>query len=161
MHAVYCINKLAVSLECFHDHLLTLHYVQVKEINDEEVMSRLPAGYYQEDFDPVAATLEVMPNITDVSDTGQLAAEKYLDEMMADRQKQLEIINSRLSHRVIQNYDAFVQGMVQIRQLGYDLQMTAVLCQNGRKNLRKANQDLLSTPITIVSECRKREIYKV
>jgi len=43
---------------------------------------------------------------------------------ITDKDRAHDIINSRLSNKVLSNYTNFVQGMAQIQQLGEDLKMT-------------------------------------
>ena len=44
------------------------------------------------------------------------------------------------------DYDAFVQGMVEIGELGDDLQTTARLCKSGREQLAAAKVQAIAQP---------------
>ena len=51
--------------------------------------------------------------------------------------------------------------MTHIHDLGLDLQTSAVVCKNGRRNLRNAKEQLTDRVAVIVSKYRKRQMYKV
>lgn len=130
---------------------LTREQVGPKE-SDDEILSQLPEYFYDPEVDVVERLLQSMP---------EEGTDQYLADLIKVRNRQHDIVNSQLSDRVMSNYDAFVQGMMKIKELGDDLKTTAVLCRNGRANLYKANHDLISGPLAVVATNRKRILYKV
>lgn len=51
--------------------------------------------------------------------------------------------------------------MAQIHDLGIDLQSSAIVCSNGRRNLKNAKETLIQRVIEILAKSQRREIYKV
>ena len=112
---------------------------------------QLEGEYYKQDFDPTEFFLERLGD----------ANEHEINERLNIKNKQLDIITTKLSASVMKNYGSFVQGMSEIRELGNDIQSTAQICRNGRANLRRANFELISGPVNIIATQRKTLLYRV
>lgn len=69
---------------------------------EEELMKSIPNEYYQEKFDPVLATLQQLPADVDT---------KHIDRLLGERERVLDVVNSKLFGRVMSSYSAFVQGI--------------------------------------------------
>lgn len=51
--------------------------------------------------------------------------------------------------------------MTQIQEVGMDLTMTTSICKHGRKYLKKAQENIVTGGLTIVSKFRKRKAILV
>ncbi len=115
---------------------------------DEEILNSLPPGYYQEGYDAITDTLTKMP--ADFDDA-------YLDKLIEEKESVLEVLNGRLFTRVMNSYNAFVQGMTQIGELSNDLLQTTIMCKNGRRNLQMVKDKLTRGGFMILSIFRRRQ----
>lgn len=126
-------------------------------LTDEQILQNIDSKFFcnpnEGKFDPLAELLE---NVS----TNDISPDD-LQKMIVERESQLQVINSKLSEQVVTNYDRFVQGMVQIRELGVDLESTVLLCKTGRGTLHKADKELISSPVKIIANNRKRILYQV
>ena len=127
-----------------------------KQLSEEQIFASVEDIFFEDpnetNLDPLGDLLRTLPDDATPDD---------LQRMIATRESQLSVINSRLYAQVINNYDKFVKGMVQIRELGVDLETTVKLCRNGRAMLRKTDRDLISAPVNIISNNRKSLLYRV
>ena len=124
--------------------------------NDEEIFKEIEDSFFKDSnetqFDPLDYLIDNLPQ--------DFSAEQ-LETLINTRKTQLEVVNSRLHQNVISNYNEFVKGMIQIRELGVDLETTVQLCRDGRSILKKADHNLISAPARIISSNRKRKLYQV
>lgn len=120
------------------------------QISNEEIFQSIEEVFYDQEFDPLD---DILQNLSD-------ASADDLQKMIAKREDQLSVINAMLYEEVNSHYDRFVQGMVQIRELGYDLESAVAQCRNGRTLLRKTDTQLISTPVQIVYNNRRQILYQ-
>lgn len=85
---------------------------------------------------------------------------QILESATKEKEQAHDVISSILSKKVMNNYGAFVQGMTQIHELGMDLQSSTIVCKNGRRSLNQAKEELIKNVLVILSEYRRRQIYK-
>ena len=123
---------------------------------DEEILASLEPVFFE---NPATSGFDALSNILNTIQDDTSAED--LQRMIAEREAQLKVVNSQLYEQVISHYDRFVQGMVHIRELGYDLETTVLQCREGRALLRKADQELISTPAQIIYNNRKRLLLQV
>lgn len=72
-----------------------------------------------------------------------------------------ELVNTRLSSRIMSNYDSFLKAMVDIRVLGSELQLTARLAQNARLSLKTAEGQLTRPAFHLLARAQRRDRLKV
>jgi syndetin len=151
------------------------------EIEKSAALAGLEAEFYDENFDACAYLLSSMPstrsrrkkiekskeNDDDNDDEEEEEEEEEEDDDDSWIAKQtvqkgiaLEIIKSQLSTRIMESYDSFVQGMVEIGELGDDLQTAARLCKSGRENLFLAKRSLVQNKLALLATHRKRILHE-
>eukprot|EP00850_Spirogloea_muscicola_P003028 SM000012S25290 [mRNA] locus=s12:103268:112388:- [translate_table: standard] len=126
----------------------------------------LDLAFYQKDFDPVRFMLERLPEIE--SDQAFLGAEASsmltppfyqlvaivlrqqshhiatLELLLVCRKKlqQLDLVTEELSQQVMEHHEEMVQGVHLVAELERDLQLTSIICRNGRRYLAQAMEDV-------------------
>ena len=66
----------------------------------------------------------------------------WLEAQIANYKRAEGIVTTKLYEKVVSSYDQFLSAMTQIQRLESDLQMTAVLCTNGRRNLKNIDSEV-------------------
>jgi len=142
---------------------------KVPQQTDEEVIRQLPQDFYQEKFDPVIFIFEQLPkeeNVVSSAEIGSSAQslvefdDKFYEKQLALKERALDAILSKLSNQVMDNYNAFVQGMTQIHDLGIELENAAFICRDSRKKLSNAREELVQRVFKILAKSRKLSIYR-
>ncbi|KAF0977913.1 hypothetical protein FDP41_003235 [Naegleria fowleri] len=90
----------------------------------------------------------------DLSDEASILTE------LNKQEKVLGVVNNRLGKTVMNNYNSFVEGMTNVQEVGADLNMTSLMCKNGRKRLKKAHENLVHGGLMIVALYRKKKSLK-
>eukprot|EP01117_Protostelium_nocturnum_P007743 TRINITY_DN2771_c1_g3_i1.p1 TRINITY_DN2771_c1_g3~~TRINITY_DN2771_c1_g3_i1.p1 ORF type:complete len:978 (+),score=333.39 TRINITY_DN2771_c1_g3_i1:163-3096(+) len=154
-------------------------------LTDDQIIATLPLEMFQEnvdvvelifrsippDYDPTTTTSLSSPSISSTDpnaqkkkykaqvDPSMLLDEKYVELQRKDKERSLDAINSKLSSKVMNNYNSFVQGMTQIHELGVDLQTSADVCKEGRKSLLNAKEELIQRVLVILAKNKKKQRY--
>ncbi|GBG89839.1 hypothetical protein CBR_g49688 [Chara braunii] len=107
----------------------------------EQTAPELEPEYYEENFDPVKAMLMQIPSEgVDI---------EYFQTQVGRLMLQLDKITESLSKQVMSHHDEMVAGMSLVTELERDLQLTHIICKNGRRYLdaamREVSQDLVVT----------------
>eukprot|EP00301_Raphidiophrys_heterophryoidea_P003814 c11704_g1_i1.p1 GENE.c11704_g1_i1~~c11704_g1_i1.p1 ORF type:complete len:1278 (-),score=404.05 c11704_g1_i1:216-4049(-) len=120
-------------------------------VTDQQLLDSLPPGFFDPTpFDPAELVLETIAESITV---------ERIDEELKSKDRCLDVVNTRLCKQVMDNSAAFVEGMAQIQTLETDLLMTTVLCRNGRRSLSRAQEDLTSGGLQILSQYRRKNKY--
>mmetsp|Transcript_23579 Transcript_23579/g.66171 ORF Transcript_23579/g.66171 Transcript_23579/m.66171 type:complete len:937 (+) Transcript_23579:66-2876(+) len=124
--------------------------VMSQEDEEDRIISSIPKEFYDPAYS-IDKFVEELPTDLDQAE---------LKEKLNRHSVQLEAISNRLSKRILGSYDQFVQGMVEIGELNKDIERTAKLCDKGRGHLVTAKQSLTHTGFEILSNHRKRLVYR-
>lgn len=116
---------------------------------DDQIMSGLDAKFYTQDFDIMKYLWTILPS------TSQ---EMYL--LAKEHERALEIINEKLSQKVIDSYQSFMNAMKKIQDLEKELQNATQKCREGRGELRTAKEQLAVGGLYITVLYRRRHLYK-
>eukprot|EP01114_Cavostelium_apophysatum_P008475 TRINITY_DN2099_c0_g1_i1.p1 TRINITY_DN2099_c0_g1~~TRINITY_DN2099_c0_g1_i1.p1 ORF type:complete len:934 (-),score=252.92 TRINITY_DN2099_c0_g1_i1:24-2825(-) len=120
-------------------------------LSDEEIMEKLSSEFYTEKMNTTLFMLEKLP--------AELT-EAWFDRELFEKERALDQITSKLSQKVMSNYNAFVEAMSHINDLATDLQISASVCKSGRHNLNTTKEHLILRVLTILVKYRKRQRYK-
>ena len=92
-------------------------------LSDDAVLDALEPLFFEAASEARVArhTLLRLASATPAPDASPVAA------LLAEYERALEVVNSRLAERVMSNYSLFVSGMSKIHELGQDLQQSAVM----------------------------------
>ncbi|PRP80852.1 coiled-coil domain-containing protein [Planoprotostelium fungivorum] len=146
-----------------------------KTLTDEEVLASLPPEIFQENLDVVELIFRSIPKdygqesddrkaedgkkyVAHV-DPSMLMDEAYLELQLKEKERCLDAINSKLSNKVMSNYNAFVKGMTQIHELGMDLEQSAAVCKDGRQSLARAKGELIQRVLVILAKNKKKQTF--
>ncbi|KAL2652577.1 hypothetical protein R1flu_020705 [Riccia fluitans] len=116
-----------------------------------EPAEELEESFYEEKFDPVRFMLEHLPE-----DSSQMTRE-YFDKQVGERLTQLDLVTERLSKQVMENHEEMVQGMQLVTELDRDLQLSNIICKNGRRFLSMAAQEV-SHDLLVAANVRKKQV---
>eukprot|EP01137_Pigoraptor_chileana_P037684 Opistho-2@35159 len=119
---------------------------------DEELVAALPKSFFTENFDPVELMLQSLPDTLEAA------------ELDSDRKRQwriLQSISKRLSQLVLDNHKSFVQELTRVAELQEELEITKVVCKNGRRHLQKAEEGVNKGGLQILAHTRKRQTLAV
>lgn len=105
--------------------------------------------FYEEEFDPVRHMLENLP----AEDVDQ----KYFDAKVTQRLLQLDYNTEKLSRKVMEHHEEMVKGMQLVMELEKDLQVTNIICKNGRRHLSSAMHEV-SQDLVVTSNVKKKRI---
>eukprot|EP00249_Psilotum_nudum_P022392 c28500_g1_i1 orf=1413-4874(+) len=105
--------------------------------------------FYEQEFDPVRHALEILPD----SDVDQ----NYFDAQVAQRLLQLDAITESLSRQVMEHHEEMVKGMQLVMELEKDLQVTTIICKNGRRHLSLAVHEV-SQDLVVTSNVKKKQL---
>eukprot|EP00850_Spirogloea_muscicola_P020911 SM000230S07347 [mRNA] locus=s230:163380:172549:+ [translate_table: standard] len=107
----------------------------------------LDLAFYQKDFDPVRYMLERLPEIE--FDQAFLGAEassmlrpSFYQLVCRKKLQQLDSVTEELSQQVMEHHEEMVQGVHLVAELERDLQLTSIICRNGRRYLAQAMEDV-------------------
>uniref|UniRef100_M4B6M6 Vacuolar protein sorting-associated protein 54 N-terminal domain-containing protein n=1 Tax=Hyaloperonospora arabidopsidis (strain Emoy2) TaxID=559515 RepID=M4B6M6_HYAAE len=103
---------------------------------DEEVLEALDARFFTENFDPVAYTLENLPE-----SKSELYAFMRTEISAVDVAK--DIVLAKLQDNVRANYNSLIQGMKVVQEVDLDLVRAHIHVKNGRRLLATAKSDLI------------------
>ncbi|KAL9644878.1 hypothetical protein ABK040_005358 [Willaertia magna] len=131
-----------------------------KNLSDEDILKLVPEILFQDlqqeeekpEFDLVEYLLQ--------RETTNLDDEQTVLQELQKHEKVLEVVNGRLCKTVMNNYNSFVEGMTNVQEIGTDLKLTSILCKNGRKRLKKAQDNLVKGGLLIVAKYRKKKSLK-
>eukprot|EP00742_Colponemidia_sp_Colp-10_P007504 GILJ01008088.1.p1 GENE.GILJ01008088.1~~GILJ01008088.1.p1 ORF type:complete len:1012 (+),score=165.37 GILJ01008088.1:151-3186(+) len=116
--------------------------------SDKEIIDSLNEAYFEDKKDASQVELKALPDSFDPD---------AIDTRIRECLRALEIINARLSDRVLANYNQFVQGMQKVQEVQSDLTLTGILITNSRRQLAKAEENLIRGGLTIVNKHRKKK----
>eukprot|EP00850_Spirogloea_muscicola_P006310 SM000030S11319 [mRNA] locus=s30:80361:89469:+ [translate_table: standard] len=124
----------------------------------------LDLAFYQKDFDPVRYMLERLPAIE--SDQAFLGAEassmlppcfNRLVAICRKKLQQLDTVTEELSQQVMEHHEEMVQGVHLVAELERDLQLTSIICRNGRRYLAQAMEDVTQN-LAVYDAVRQKQI---
>eukprot|EP00727_Mastigamoeba_balamuthi_P012514 m51a1_g7886 hypothetical protein (999) ;mRNA; r:68349-72368 len=124
--------------------------VEIPRRATKEIMDEMADKYYKE-LDVTRFVLEGLPEGVDFG---------WLENAVWEHEHALENVNTDISTRVLNSYNEFVEGMGRIHEVGVNLQLSAVVCKNGRLSLKQAKQELAQSSLVIASKYRRQQIYK-
>eukprot|EP00026_Physarum_polycephalum_P001093 Phypoly_transcript_01094.p1 GENE.Phypoly_transcript_01094~~Phypoly_transcript_01094.p1 ORF type:complete len:919 (+),score=161.13 Phypoly_transcript_01094:935-3691(+) len=126
-------------------------YKTQKEIEKEEdeIFQTLSPDFGREDFNPSKYVLENLPATVNV---------EYLDGVLEEKERVLDVVNNKLSALIMSSYGSFVQGMSQIHELGLDLQQSALMCNTSKTHLLSIQEGMTKGSLTILSKYNKRQV---
>ena len=84
-----------------------------------------------------------------------------LEREQAHLSRALDMVDSRLSAVIMENYKAFVEGMNRVEQFSADLKTTNFLLRAGRQHLETARTGLTGGGMEIVAKARKLRMLEV
>ncbi|KCV71347.1 hypothetical protein H696_02295 [Fonticula alba] len=113
------------------------------EIDDEQLLAELPQDFFKTGLDPTLLALESLPTRAD-----DVAIEKIVNNY----ERSLDIMNSRLSDVIMNNYESFVEGMDKVHKFSTELHETELLLESARRRLRTAKSHLTTGSFQIVSK---------
>eukprot|EP01116_Phalansterium_solitarium_P025632 TRINITY_DN9902_c0_g2_i1.p1 TRINITY_DN9902_c0_g2~~TRINITY_DN9902_c0_g2_i1.p1 ORF type:complete len:1117 (+),score=551.47 TRINITY_DN9902_c0_g2_i1:130-3480(+) len=119
--------------------------------SDEEIVATLPSEFFVEHFNATAFVLNHLPARLD---------DAFFDTELYEKERAHDIMNSRLSKKVMDNYGEFVSGMTQIHELSVDLQTSANVCKTGRRGLQAAKTELVERVVHIVARHRRLRMFR-
>ena len=133
-----------------------------EEITDEDILKMVPNLYYEDvqGDDNGKGAIDLVEFLLN-QDSTNLSDDVALMEELTKQEKVLAVVNNRLGKTVMNNYNSFVDGMTNVQEVGADLNMTSMLCKNGRKRLKKAQENLVKGGLMIVAKYRKKKTLKV
>lgn len=116
------------------------HGDKVEELDDR---------FYEQEFDPVRHMLEYLPS----EDVDQ----KYFEVKVTQRLLQLDVNTEKLSRKVMEHHEEMVKGMRLVMELEKDLQVTNIICKNGRRHLASAI-DEVSQNLLVTSNVKRKQV---
>ncbi|BFI25231.1 syndetin [Marchantia polymorpha subsp. ruderalis] len=116
-----------------------------------EPADELEENFYEEGFDPVRFLLEHLPE-----ESSQMT-QQYFESKVGGRLLQLDVVTEKLSKQVMENHEEMVQGMQLVTELDRDLQLTSIICKNGRRFLSMAAQEV-SQDLLVAANVRKKQV---
>eukprot|EP00250_Pteridium_aquilinum_P017784 c23783_g2_i2 orf=401-3664(+) len=116
------------------------HGNKVEELDEE---------FYEQDFDPVRYMLEKLP----AEDVDQM----YFEDKVSQRLLQLDVNTEKLSRKVMEHHEEMVKGMRLVMELEKDLQVTNIICKNGRRHLASAI-DEVSQNLLVTSNVKRKQV---
>ncbi|KAL3684404.1 hypothetical protein R1sor_002426 [Riccia sorocarpa] len=116
-----------------------------------EPAEELEEGFYEDKFDPVRFMLEHLPE-----ESNQMTRD-YFDKQVGVRMVQLDLVTEKLSKQVMENHEEMVQGMQLVTELDRDLQLSNIICKNGRRFLSMAAQEV-SHDLLVAANVRKKQV---
>ncbi|KAJ7561332.1 hypothetical protein O6H91_03G024200 [Diphasiastrum complanatum] len=118
----------------------TSHRQEIEDLDED---------FFEQEFDPVRHLLEQLPK----EDFDQ----KFLDVKIGQRFLQLDAITERLSRQVMEHHEEMVEGMQLVTELEKDLQVTNIICKNGRRHLASAMHEV-SQDLVVTANVKKKQI---
>lgn len=116
------------------------HGDKVEELDDQ---------FYEQEFDPVRHMLENLPS----EDVDQ----KYFEGKVTQRLLQLDVNTENLARKVMEHHEEMVKGMRLVMELEKDLQVTNIICKNGRRHLASAI-DEVSQNLLVTSNVKRKQV---
>ncbi|CAN1159148.1 VPS50 [Linum perenne] len=114
----------------------------------DQVVGELEEDFYEENFDPIRHTLEMI-----TSDEIEVS---YFEKQAALRLAQLDRVAEQLSHHVMRNYEVMVKGMNLVRELEKDIKIANIICMNGRRNLTSSMNEV-SRDLVVNTNSKKKQ----
>ncbi|CAM6082152.1 unnamed protein product [Calypogeia fissa] len=111
----------------------------------------LGEDFYEEGFDPIRHMLENLP--AESNDLSQ----QYFDTKGGEKLLQLDMITERLSKQVVENHEEMVKGMQLVTELDRDLQLSSIICKNGRRFLSMAAQEV-TQDLVVAENVKKKQV---
>ena len=112
-------------------------------------MESVDENMYEAGYDATAALLDTLPD-------GDLDPTELV-RLRAREDRTLALINERLSTQVMASYSDMVAEMARVRQISSQLQLSQVLCSNGRRHLSAAGKELALSNLEVLAKHRQRE----
>uniref|UniRef100_A0AAV1VL94 Uncharacterized protein n=1 Tax=Peronospora matthiolae TaxID=2874970 RepID=A0AAV1VL94_9STRA len=117
---------------------------------DDEVLEALDARFFTEKFDPVAYTLENLPE-------GKSELNAFMRTEISAVDVAKDVVLAKLQDNVRANYNALIQGMKVVQEVDLDLVRAHIHVKNGRRLLATAKSDLILSSFEIVKTKRNRD----
>lgn len=125
---------------------------------NEEIFQRIPKEFFEKTIDEKELTRLALKNLE--VDQKWITLDVFLQKELDENQLQLDVINTRINHKVMENYNSFVVAMTQIHQISLDLSSSLNICQSGRKNLKGVKENLIENILKTLDADRKRQHYE-
>ncbi|EFJ30283.1 hypothetical protein SELMODRAFT_440658 [Selaginella moellendorffii] len=106
------------------------------------------SGETPSDFDPVRYLLEHLP---------EQPTQEFFENKVSQRMLQLDDITEKLSIQVMEHHEEMVKGMQMVTEVEKDLQVSKIICKNGRRRLSLAMHEV-SQDLVVAGNVRKKQV---
>ncbi|EFJ24849.1 hypothetical protein SELMODRAFT_442305 [Selaginella moellendorffii] len=106
------------------------------------------SGETPSDFDPVRYLLEHLP---------EQPTQEFFENKVSQRMLQLDDITEKLSIQVMEHHEEMVKGMQMVTEVEKDLQVSKIICKNGRRRLSLAIHEV-SQDLVVAGNVRKKQV---
>jgi hypothetical protein len=112
---------------------------------DEDIINTIDKRFFLENFDVMSYVWQVVGEDLNA-----------VPKIVSERERQLEALTNKLSTKVLDSYDSFMEAMRKIQELEQDLNNTKMTCRATRYDLKNANNELAIGGLTISGLHRRR-----
>jgi hypothetical protein len=117
---------------------------------DEDIINTIDKRFFLENFDVMSYVWQVVGEDLNA-----------VPKIVSERERQLEALTNKLSTKVLDSYDSFMEAMRKIQELEQDLNNTKMTCRATRYDLKNANNELAIGGLTISGLHRRRSEVNV
>eukprot|EP00958_Prasinococcus_capsulatus_P021868 scaffold3031_cov393-Prasinococcus_capsulatus_cf.AAC.5 len=122
------------------------------KVDEDTALRELHEEYYNEDFDSLLHTLQQLPAGFDAHD---------IEDVVVRHMQMREVLDEKLTGHVMENYTSFVEGMSQVTEIQQEVQMTHIVCKNGRRMMARSADNVESAMEIIKNTKRKHALLEV
>eukprot|EP00026_Physarum_polycephalum_P001171 Phypoly_transcript_01172.p1 GENE.Phypoly_transcript_01172~~Phypoly_transcript_01172.p1 ORF type:complete len:1005 (+),score=148.92 Phypoly_transcript_01172:117-3017(+) len=123
---------------------------EMPKISPEEFAAILEKHSKVAEYDVVTTLLQMIPEDCDPS---------LVDQMVAENQGVLDVVNYRLFELI--STESFMQGVVQIGDIGSNLESSMILAKNGRRVVQHAMEDFKGVFAVLQKLQRRHNLVKI
>ncbi|EDQ90303.1 uncharacterized protein MONBRDRAFT_32036 [Monosiga brevicollis MX1] len=117
---------------------------------DEELLAKLDPAFSDQETDIIRHSMNEF--------AADMPTREQIDERRKLKYQQLAAVSKKLSGLVLDHHKQFMTELARVTELSEQLQMTVVVCKNGRRLLNKAETAVSSSLEVLLKDRRKRRM---